>query len=66
MHVLEFLETLRHKLKDRTDKYKELFADNDIDGVVLLGLTADKLEKARYPLRRGIDGHCQLACVLSC
>ena len=46
-HVLEFLETLRPIFRDRTDQYRELFSENDIDGLVLLGLTADKLEKAR-------------------
>ena len=46
-HVLKFLEQLRPTLKDRTDQYKRVFSDNDIDGVILLGLTTDKLEKAR-------------------
>jgi hypothetical protein len=45
-HVLEFLQQLHPTLKDRTDQYKQLFIDNDIDGVILLGLTTDKLEKA--------------------
>jgi hypothetical protein len=48
-HVLAFLERLRPRFKDRTDVYRELFTDNDIDGAVLLGLNDDKLEKARGP-----------------
>ena len=48
-HVLAFLEHLRPKFRDRTDVYRELFTDNDIDGAVLLGLNEDKLEKARGP-----------------
>ena len=48
-HVLEFLERLRPKFRDRTDLYRTMFTDNDIDGAVLLGLTAEKLEKAHRP-----------------
>ena len=48
-HVLVFLERLRHKFKDRTDLYRKLFSDNDVDGTVLMGLTGEKLEKARSP-----------------
>lgn len=48
-HVLAFLEGLRPKFKDRTDQYRALFVDNDIDGTILLGLTVDKLEKAPAP-----------------
>jgi hypothetical protein len=48
-HVLAFLERLRPRFRDRTDVYRELFTDNDIDGAVLLGLNEDKLEKARGP-----------------
>ena len=51
-HVLLFLEGLRPKFKDRTDQYRALFADNDIDGTILLGLTVDKLEKAMHPYVR--------------
>jgi len=51
-HVLLFLEGLRPKFKDRTDQYRALFADNDIDGTILLGLTVDKLEKAMHPYAR--------------
>ena len=48
-HVLAFLERLRPRFRDRTDLYRELFTDNDIDGAVLLGLNEDKLEKASGP-----------------
>ena len=67
--MLKFLETLRPTFRDRTDQYRELFVENDIDGVVLLGLTADKLEKARAApdnanlcrgLSRGIESRCKL------
>ena len=44
-HVLAFLERLRPRFKDRTGHYKQLFADNDVDGTILLGLSTEKLEK---------------------
>jgi hypothetical protein len=64
-HVLAFLERLRPKFRDRTDLYRTMFTDNDIDGAVLLGLTPEKLEKAHGPAPACVRERCgrrQTAC----
>jgi hypothetical protein len=43
-NVQEFLESLRPKFGIKTDIYRQIFTDNDIDGNILLGLNLQKLE----------------------
>ena len=43
-NVQEFLENLRGKFGLKTDIYRQIFSDNDIDGKILIGLTLQKLE----------------------
>lgn len=43
--VLSFVEGLRHKFGERTDVYKTLMEENDVDGKVLLGLSPSKLQQ---------------------
>ena len=43
-NVQEFLETLRPKFGLKTDIYRQIFSDNDVDGAILLGLNLQKLE----------------------
>ncbi|EKX38768.1 hypothetical protein GUITHDRAFT_115097 [Guillardia theta CCMP2712] len=43
--VLRFVENLRYKFGNKTDTYKRLLEENDIDGEILWEMTTTKLEK---------------------
>jgi hypothetical protein len=41
--VLDFLETCRMKLGTKVDQYKQIFAENDVDGEVLADMSDEQL-----------------------
>lgn len=41
--VLDFLETCRMKLGAKVDQYKQIFAENDVDGEVLADMSDEQL-----------------------
>jgi DNA-directed RNA polymerase subunit N (RpoN/RPB10) len=48
--VMDFLETCRSKLGSKVDQYKQVVAENDVDGEVLSDMTDEQLQ--RHEARR--------------
>jgi hypothetical protein len=43
--VMDFLETCRSKLGGKVDQYKQVVAENDVDGEVLADMTDEQLQR---------------------
>ena len=43
--VMDFLETCRSKLGSKVDQYKQVVAENDVDGEVLADMTDEQLQR---------------------
>ena len=42
---MDFLETCRSKLGSKVDQYKQVVAENDVDGEVLADMTDEQLQR---------------------